>query len=397
LCFDTKREAKAWVAKHDGINAAGSAEMTLLELAEKHSAWFADLVATGLRDPVTADGYDIHRNKYLAADPIAKVKLALLDTPTCQGFVDRVLSRKSHAMARAVRRSFSAWCAHGVRKGWLKTNPVRETELVKKTANTVEDHVEIPPKTVLASLIAAAATGPDPMRDTAIISLLMHSGLRISEMLALSDTAVSVRPQRGAQKAGGMVSVEEALCGQYHTLGPVKSAAAIRKIPIAAGAMGAVQAWRAARGPSMVTVIDGKRTMGRLFPGNGKAFWHYSEFRSQCWVPLMERAGLSITSRPGARYKTGTAKGCLRVYRIPDFGPHTLRHAYASVQIANGVTIKRLQRLLGHAKAEMTLDTYGHLWEDLDNDAALADAAERAISAFSETVAEIAANDGSAV
>jgi integrase len=44
--------------------------------------------------------------------------------------------------------------------------------------------------------------------------------------------------------------------------------------------------------------------------------------------------------------------------------PHGLRHTCASLAISAGANIKVVQRLLGHASAAMTLDRYGHLYND---------------------------------
>jgi len=44
--------------------------------------------------------------------------------------------------------------------------------------------------------------------------------------------------------------------------------------------------------------------------------------------------------------------------------PHELRHTAASLAIASGADVKVVQQMLGHASATMTLDTYGHLFED---------------------------------
>jgi len=43
---------------------------------------------------------------------------------------------------------------------------------------------------------------------------------------------------------------------------------------------------------------------------------------------------------------------------------HQLRHHYASVLLAGGVDIKRVQSYLGHHSAAFTLDVYGHLMPD---------------------------------
>lgn len=48
---------------------------------------------------------------------------------------------------------------------------------------------------------------------------------------------------------------------------------------------------------------------------------------------------------------------------------HTLRHTYASLQLARGANVVQLSRALGHHAASFTLDTYIHLLEDEDADA----------------------------
>jgi integrase len=49
---------------------------------------------------------------------------------------------------------------------------------------------------------------------------------------------------------------------------------------------------------------------------------------------------------------------------IPGLTPHELRHTAASLAIASGANVKAVQSMLGHAKAAMTLDLYGHLFGD---------------------------------
>ncbi len=64
---------------------------------------------------------------------------------------------------------------------------------------------------------------------------------------------------------------------------------------------------------------------------------------------------------------------------LPDLHPHELRHTAASLAIASGADVKVVQQMLGHASAAMTLDTYGHLFEDRLNEVGDAlDAARRA-------------------
>ncbi|WP_344785083.1 tyrosine-type recombinase/integrase [Microbacterium kribbense] len=49
---------------------------------------------------------------------------------------------------------------------------------------------------------------------------------------------------------------------------------------------------------------------------------------------------------------------------FPRVTPHDLRHTAAALAIRAGANVKAVQRMLGHASAVMTLDTYAHLFED---------------------------------
>lgn len=59
------------------------------------------------------------------------------------------------------------------------------------------------------------------------------------------------------------------------------------------------------------------------------------------------------------------------------FTPNDLRHSAAAFAIAHGANVYSVQNMLGHAKASMTLDVYGSLWESSQYE--LADALTKAI------------------
>jgi len=60
--------------------------------------------------------------------------------------------------------------------------------------------------------------------------------------------------------------------------------------------------------------------------------------------------------------------------------PHELRHTAASLAVSSGANVKAVQRMLGHAAAAMTLDTYADLFdEDLDAVAERLDLAARTV------------------
>jgi site-specific recombinase XerD len=49
---------------------------------------------------------------------------------------------------------------------------------------------------------------------------------------------------------------------------------------------------------------------------------------------------------------------------LDDMDTHQLRHSAASFAIHAGANVKTIQRMLGHSSAAITLDVYGHVWED---------------------------------
>jgi integrase len=68
---------------------------------------------------------------------------------------------------------------------------------------------------------------------------------------------------------------------------------------------------------------------------------------------------------------------------MPGLHPHELRHTAASLAIASGADVKLVQGMLGHKSATMTLDQYGHLFDDRLKDVAdRLDAAARAADMY---------------
>lgn len=59
--------------------------------------------------------------------------------------------------------------------------------------------------------------------------------------------------------------------------------------------------------------------------------------------------------------------GATEAAGLDDLDTYELRHTAASLAIHSGANVKTVQRMLGHRSAAMTLDIYGHLWdEELD-------------------------------
>ena len=82
-----------------------------------------------------------------------------------------------------------------------------------------------------------------------------------------------------------------------------------------------------------------------------------SNYRKRVFVPAVARCRKSDES-------------------FPSITPHDLRHTAVSLAVSAGANVKAVQRMLGHAKASMTLDVYADLFDDdLDSVADSLDAA----------------------
>ncbi len=83
-----------------------------------------------------------------------------------------------------------------------------------------------------------------------------------------------------------------------------------------------------------------------VFPNGAGQPIHPSSFNGNHWKPAKERAGVA-----GVRF-------------------HDLRHTAVAMAIAEGAHPKTIQARMGHASVQITLDRYGHLFPELDEQVA---------------------------
>jgi integrase len=122
-------------------------------------------------------------------------------------------------------------------------------------------------------------------------------------------------------------------------------------------------------GPDLARLMEGRGRDELVFSRDGRTYLRVANFRRRVWYPAVER--------------------CQQVDpEFPRLNPHGARHTAASLMIQSGASIKVVQRQLGHSSAAMTLDQYGHLYEDdLDEVAGRLDRVRRGLGVAS-TVSE---------
>ena len=101
-------------------------------------------------------------------------------------------------------------------------------------------------------------------------------------------------------------------------------------------------------------------SLNLVFPTENGTIPATSNIHKYCWGPLQKAVG--IVEIVGV-----TAEGTPVVR--PRLTFHSLRHAAASLFIEQGWSPKKVQTVMGHASIQVTFDTYGHLWKNLEDDA----------------------------
>lgn len=189
----------------------------------------------------------------------------------------------------------------------------------------------IEPKSALVPIsteTVLALHGALPPRYRAFLTLGAGTGMRRGELLGLTLDRISV--------AFGTIRIDRQLARSSTTDQVVfsvpKTQASVRTIGVAEFLIDAVAAHVA---------TYGTHRSGLLFT---------SEVGSPVGTSVLHRAWALAAKQVGT-----------------EATPHDLRHYFASVQIAGGCSIKKLQQMLGHKSATETWDTYGHLIGDEDD------------------------------
>lgn len=121
-------------------------------------------------------------------------------------------------------------------------------------------------------------------------------------------------------------------------------------------------------------LCEGKDRDDLLF-GDGRLHMRLPNSRDGWFAAAVKRA-LEEEAKTAAEAK---ARGEEKQPQMPRVTPHDLRHTAASLAISSGANVKAVQRMLGHASASMTLDTYADLFDDdLDGVATALDQGRRA-------------------
>jgi len=353
--FARKKEADAFATKagyevSQGVHTPDRESITV-EQAGKN--WLARGARENLEQSTLAM-YEQHLRLHITPLLGAK-RLNQLTKPMIEEYRDDLLdSGRSRAITRKILGSLSSLVKEAQRKGFVAQNVAEDVTARRSSRDKVK---VVPPSKEHMRTLFAEAIKARPM-DHPLLMVLIFAGLRASEVRALPWSNIDLKR--------GLITVDRR-ADFRNMIGPPKSAAGFRTIPVGPKVIQALKKWKL-RCP--------KSDKDLVFPSeHGTPIFHnnlYLFFQEK----LQIAAGLcrpKIKDGQPVLNDDGTAvmEGL--------YGLHDFRHAAASLWIAQRVDAKRVSTWMGHSSIQITFDTYGHLFAELEDDAEVVAALEAGV------------------
>lgn len=341
--FKTKKEAEVFLASVTISKATGAyidPQAGRTRVDQLSAGWLA-----GKKSALKPSSYDpLERSWRVHVEPVWGAREVKSVQPSeVRAWVASVAGEKS---ATTVSRAL------GVLAGILDT-AVDDRRLGRNPARGIATPKKKPkPRRYLthAQVEAVANEAQHP----ALVYTLAYTGLRWGEATALRV--------RNFNRLRRRLTVEEnaVLAGGRIHLGTPKTHEK-RTVPV----------------PKFLAVMleelaKGKQPDELLF-GDGEKFMRLPDYQEGWFAAAVGRVRRADLERAKEAQERGDEEASPIMPRVT---PHDLRHTAASLAISAGANPKAVQRMLGHASAAMTLDTYADLFEDDLED--VADALDRA-------------------
>jgi integrase/recombinase XerD len=229
-----------------------------------------------------------------------------LDSASVAGFV-LYLREKGYAQATIARKiaAVKSFFQYASESGLVSSNPASalDSPRVRRAAPHAVSADEV------TALIEDGCAGdmPDDLRNRAMLTLLYHSGMRVSEVVALDLQDVDL--DRGFVRCRGRGN-------------------RVRAIPLAEPALISLKCYLSDGRPFLLRG-EGDETEALFLNHRGTRLT-----RQGFWLIMKDRARQAGVSSP--------------------MTPHTLRHSFALHHLGNGTALRDLKELLGHVNISTT-------------------------------------------
>ncbi len=274
--------------------------------------------------PGTIEGYEQKLRKHILPT-LGRVHLRDLTRGQVKALLAQKLgARLSRDTVRLIHATLRAMLAAAVDDELLESNPAAGVgRSLRLAASRVErsESIKAMDREQLAALVAAALQVTPYYH--ALFWLMSRTGVRLGEALALEWGGFDAEQRT--------LRVERALSREQGLTTPKSGHG--RTVDLSETAARHIRDWITVR--AVLNLKDADRSNPWIFvDGDGHTLTH----------------GAAQAAFRRAR----------RHARLPaHFTPHSLRHTYASLLLAEGVSVQYVQQQLGHSSIQLTADTYG--------------------------------------
>lgn len=294
-------------------------------------AWLAGTLPASSRKGSTKSLYATVTRSHVVGSDLGSMRLSAIRPIHVEAWVVGLRDKgKSESTVRQCYTVLRAILDTAVRDELLARNPAAA---VKRPRVTHREARYLGPSEIRALIEAS-----DKTRYGLLFELLANTGMRRGEALALTWRDVDLERQT-VRVTGTLSRVDGSLA-----VTPAKTDRSRRTVPLSPAAAVVLERLRERQ------AVD-RRAAGSVWQSTPYVFT--TELGEPCDPRNALRALKAAATRAG----------------LPDIGLHTLRHSAASVMISNGVPLKVVSEILGHASIAITGDVYGHVSPDVSREA----------------------------